>query len=608
MAITLQSLLDDASRATDPADRKGAVKAALSGEGVDRAQVDGMLNEAVESFQTLNDSEPTTKDEVLALELLAEVIGVAREVTNDLDAQDAEIANRRSELAAQVLGDDTSNEAADADEQSETPDEGDGDAGAEVVAEAEAVAAEAAAPAGVTAAARMPRIDLAAIKAKAPADTEPAPGPEPRAVITAAAGGRDTNVGQRLDLDGMVAAAISKIESMPRDFSYARGETRPSNINPVRVSAGIAQIRGDWPAELVASGQGADDNDVIENAVNQARLPGGGIVAAGGWCAPSETIYELAPLLADANAGLYSFPEIQAKRGGIRTTTGVDFASVWGGNVGLIQTEAQAIANTAKVFYRPGCPEFTERRLDVIYSGLEVGFLQDNAYPEVTRQTIEGVMAVHAHRVNASSIARAVAQSTEVDLTTVLGPSAAGSVLNGLELQIVDIRYKYRMPENATIEVKAPFWLKPVIRADLALRAGDGSVVDVSDAEITAFFAKRGAVVEFGYDWQDAYSTNPAAGFGKAAALTAFPTSVDLLMYPAGTFVRARGEVVNLDTVYDSENLAENDYLRLFLEEKIMVHKRAYESRLVKLPLAVNGATGSALVLDGNGKVVPVEP
>ena len=83
--------------------------------------------------------------------------------------------------------------------------------------------------------------------------------------------------------------------------------------------------------------------------------------------------------------------------------------------------------------------------------------------------------------------------------------------------------------------------------------------------------------------------------------MTAFPTTVNALIYPAGTFVRGRGEVVNLEAVYDSTNIIKNDFLRLFVEEKILVHKRQYKAINVKFGLGVRGAVAIGQVLDHGG-------
>lgn len=86
------------------------------------------------------------------------------------------------------------------------------------------------------------------------------------------------------------------------------------------------------------------DNDAdaaIAFAVDQSRLPGGSLVAAGGWCAPSETLYDLCEL--ESRDGLLSLPEVNVRRGGIRYTMGPDWVDIFA-NTGFSFTEAQDIA------------------------------------------------------------------------------------------------------------------------------------------------------------------------------------------------------------------------------------------------------------------------
>ena len=578
--LDLQAILDSATAGSEntPAERAAAVKAALNADGVGRSDIEALLNEAVEKFGALNAEESLDSDGINGLELLGEVILTSREVQTSLDAAEAEAKAKRDDLASRVLGDAPADDPA-------TPDSdgGTSDGGTEAAVETDA------APEVVTASAGRSRFNLGRIKN----DTTPAPAETTsNLTITAAAGVRGVENGSNLNLDGLVAAVSARIDGMPR--GGAKGY----------VKDGVAQIHMAFPDELVASGN--NDQSVLDHAGDQSRMSGG-LVASGGWCAPSETLYDLAPSLADPNAGLLDVPDIQVKRGGIRTTEGVSFASVWAGNAGLKQTEAQAEANTAKSLYRPTCPTFTETRLDVIYSGIVVGFLQNNAYPEVTKDAIAGVTAVHAHRVNAETIKRIADGSTSVDLTSKIGPSATGSTLNGLALQIVDYRYRFRAPESLVLDVVLPLWVKSVLRADYSLREGI-PLENVTDQVIDTWFSSRGARVQWVYDYQDAFTTTPAAGFGGATAITDYPTSVEALVYASGTWVRGRGEVVNLDTVYDSEMTKVNDYLQLFMEEKILVRKRAYQSLKVKVALGVNGTVGAAQVLDSNGKVVPVTP
>jgi hypothetical protein len=52
-------------------------------------------------------------------------------------------------------------------------------------------------------------------------------------------------------------------------------------------------------------------------------------------------------------------------------------------------------------------------------------------------------------------------------------------------------------------------------------------------------------------------------------------------------------DVVRLDTVYDSTNLALNQYTQLFTEEGILVAKRGFEARRIKATIDPSGTTSA---------------
>ncbi|QCG77830.1 major capsid hexamer protein [Gordonia phage SmokingBunny] len=632
MELTLQDLLDAAhgageeGQAPTPEQRATAIREKLA--GADRPAIEALQDEAIEKWGELNATDPTDEEGLAGLEALTEFVQVTRSVQSDLDAADEQARARRAEMEAKIKGtkgdaeggEDEGAEGENAGEGGEG--EGDGGQGADDSAaaatesaaegadggqgaEGAAAAAAEAAPAAeaVVASAKRNRFDLAAIGKRTPKPKPQAEDERPRGFsITAAARVRGYETGQALDLDGVTAAAQARIENMPR------------GVKGLVQQEDIAHFKVEYPEELTASFK--DDNALLDYAGDQSRLASnrgkGSLVAAGGWCAPSDTLYELSPVLADATAGLVDVAEISVKRGGIRTTEGADYAAIYsGGEVGIRETEAQAIANAddpdyEKVLYRVPCTEFVEKRAGVVYTGIEAGILQNSAYPELTRQHVEAAMAAHAHRVNELTIADMVALSTPVDLTQELGPSVTASVLNGIELIIVDLRYRYRAPESMTLEVVLPIWLKLHVRADLALRSGI-KFEQVTNEQINAFFTARGARVQWVYDWQDAFS-GVANGFGSATVKETFATSVKAMVYPAGTFVRGRGEVISLGVTYDSVNVRKNDYLEMFQEEKLLVHKRAYKSLVVTLPLAVNGVTSAPRELVHGGPIAPETP
>lgn len=354
---------------------------------------------------------------------------------------------------------------------------------------------------------------------------------------------------------------------------------------------------------------GVDPMAVLDHAANERRLTGGSLraameasvragrslTAAVGWCAPSETIYDLCAL--ETVDGILDIAEVQATRGGffIPEDGGPNFASIFdsiGDDGDVILSEYQIENGTLKVCTEIPCPPFVEVRLDVAYICLTGSLLQRRGYPEAVTRFSQGAMVALAHKVNESVIARIVAASGgPTVIPTVAGSDdAASQLLSAVEIAIEDIKYRNRMARSATIEVVLPAWVIAPIRAALARRQGV-AMINVSDAQILEAFTTRNAVPRFVYDWQDAFS-GLVGGPGGASPLTEFPDSVQFLAYPAGTWVKPVRDVVNLDTVYDNALLTQNQYTALFAEDGFNVLQLCPESRLYQVGLDVAGIVG----------------
>ncbi|QHN28031.1 hypothetical protein GII33_20700 [Gordonia pseudamarae] len=150
-----------------------------------------------------------------------------------------------------------------------------------------------------------------------------------------------------LGLEYLVAVAVA---------AKSVQEAADKHVDEIRARRAelAAKVLGDTTADT----DSADADQGVEDAAKPAvvipaaadvscyagaqNLDYTGLVAAGGWCDPSEMICDLVDLLAGRKTGLLSVPEIQAKRGGIRTAMNLGFAKVWAGNAGLIQTDVQA--------------------------------------------------------------------------------------------------------------------------------------------------------------------------------------------------------------------------------------------------------------------------
>lgn len=587
--MTLQELLDLIA-----AGNSEALAAALQDPDIDLGELESA---ALAAFQDIRarQADGLTAEDLTALEALADGVEAVRGETTRRETVRAEQQAAADAIAARI---DPPAPAAERDGDGEGTGaegtaEGEGGAAAPEVGAGEgaggepgdgqaaeqpqavAAAGTPPAPAAPAVPAARPRVNLSAIRRQAPAATPPRVA---GAALLAAANVPNLNAGSEIDMDALAAAAISRFGTMPT----------PSQNYQGRIQHGLAMIRKEFPEELYADGSA--DDEVLALAADERRLQGGSLVAAGSWCAPSETWYDIA-CERETMAGMLSIPEVMAARGGIRWTQGPDFSELYSHSGYFIMTEAQADAAEEKPCFEIPCTDFDECRLDAIGVCLSAGILTNRAWPELISRFIRGTLVAHAHRYNAETIRRIVAGSTPVALPASIF-SAAVDTLGAIELQIWDYRYRHRMSPEATLEMVAPYWLLGVLRSDLAKRNGFDNPLNVSDAMIREWFTLRGASPQWVYDWQDGYGTPPGT-IGGATPPTEWPDEVQILLYAAGTWVRATQDIITLDAVYDSTLFKINRYNALFTEEGLCVIQRCPDSRLLTVPLCPTGRSGA---------------
>lgn len=349
--------------------------------------------------------------------------------------------------------------------------------------------------------------------------------------------------------------------------------------NGVTTTAKFAYLDRAVDPKLVAT----DEQSLVaavEHAVDESRLEGGSLVAAAGWCAPSETTYEFLPTLQASN--LLSLPEVAISRGGLRFPVEPDFSALY--EAGRYQmTEAEAISGTTKECVEIPCPDMEELRLDVMWTCVTGNLLQNKGWPELTSKFIAEAMKAHAHRLSAARLA-AVLDASDEAAVGVPEIGAVGTILNAIELHAEDLRIKYRLGRQ-TVEGIAPVWLRTVLRADLAYR-DEVLPQQVTDAMLDQHLADRGVRLQFVADYQtDVIGAGPGS--------LAYPDNVKVVLYPAGTFISSVQQVANLGAIYDSTGLSKNQRTELFIEDGFGVGKRGYESREITIPLDVNGVVGA---------------
>ncbi|MFE7963407.1 major capsid protein [Streptomyces cellulosae] len=382
-----------------------------------------------------------------------------------------------------------------------------------------------------------------------------------------------------------------------------------------RTRVGIARIRRQLPEAFQINNE-RDAEDVIKHACDESRLPGGSLVASAGWCAPSETLYDLCPIRM-TEEGIISLPQVQTRRGGIKFPADFDWSAVWS-SIGFHLTEEEVMAGTEKTCIEVPCPtDWQEFRMEVDGLCLRTPILMERGWPERIEQFMQGALLIHAHKMNARRLWKMEQLSTKIRIpgpqpganegdwiVDPHGPGAVESLLSILELQVQYQRYRDRLPQDATLEMVAPYWLRGILKSDLRKKLGIDNRWSISNEQIDGYLRNVGVNPQYVYDWQDAFE-HPMnqSGFGGPIPLK-WPDSVKIMLYPAGTFFELSDEVINLDGIYDHASLIQNVYTGLFTEEGWQVGRRCMDSYVIELDLCANGLSGSHIPVACN----PTQP
>lgn len=595
------------------------------------ADLGDLRSKAVDAFQTLYAGGEFTDEDLATLGTLTEGIEVLSAEISSREQAAAERAAKAAEMAAKVGADkpaddskpvpaDDAEDDTPADDADDTPAEKKADAAED---EAERQAAEKKAKAAAADVEPEARVDAEpeAVTASTPRGPIKLSGIRrhvhtPAPAITEETSVEDTAKARLTvaDVPGFAADSDASFEDLAvaldrrlqgfNSGAYAAA-ARAGRAMSERHSLAVVRKHFDERA-TVSSPESADA--AMAFAVNEKNLPGGSLVAAGGWCAPSETVYDL--IEDESRDGLISLPEINVTRGGIKFTKGPKFADLYAApSFNFTEEEAKAgkYAPTsatdptnkvgAKPVYNVPCTEFEEVRLSAAGIHVQANLLQQRGYPELVARTIRGALVAHEHKMSERIIASMERQSTAVSMDSgQIG--AAAPILTAIELQVEHYRYAQRLSRSTTLEAVFPYWVHGAIRTDLSRREGV-DLIDINDARIDAWFKARGVNPQFVYDWQ--------ALTGDASAFKAWGASLKFLLYSAGTFVKGGQDVITLDTVYDSVLLGQNDYTALFTEEGYLVAKRGHDARVVTVPLNPNGGTGTGIKLLANGTADPAK-
>jgi hypothetical protein len=548
---------------------------------VDDADLAGLLARAQEAFEAIDDEESITAETVETMTALADAVDAIRSEQVRRAEAAAEARAAAEELRNRII---TPEEAVEeqavepAAEAAEEPVAEVTDEEIQQVIEQESVVAAA---------------DPKPMSIKVPARTRTQPMPEIQPAVkglslVAAADLPGIASGSRISLNDAAKAAIDRSRSFNVD------SMRRSHANGRRTvqSFSLGSVTKEFPEDLKVT-KTADVDEVLKRAVDTSRLPGGSLVAASGWCSPSEVLYDLAEET-ETTDGLYSLPEVQVDRGGLKHTLGPDFQSIFTeSDLSWTFTEDEVEAGDydgygggTKPVYFVECVDFVEDRLNVAGVGIRAGLLMNTAYPEVVERLVRGALVAHEFKQARRKLEVVAAGSTAVAMpANPLGATAP--ILDAIEIQVEDYKQRHRVGRGRSLEAIFPYWVRGAIRSDLSRRLGV-DMLSVSNEQISGYFSQRGVNAQFIYELDDLT--------GDAADRTAWPTDFKFLLYLEGTWIAGTQAVITLENVFDSALVEQNIYTQLFTEEGWLVAKRFHDSRVVTVNIDPSGLTAGGVV------------
>ena len=451
-----------------------------------------------------------------------------------------------------------------------------------------------------------PRLNpsLSGIRGAGPAQTPPGSGFQ-QGTLTASVGLPGTfEAGAKID---SIDSLGRLFETRARNMADQGGRYQARRNGDPFGGVQVASVRHDWGKDVFGdeSSQTAIDEyrERVTGMASESKMES--LVAAGGWCAPSQIRYDFFNIACED--GMIDLPTFGVERGGIQFPVSPSLADTFSpaipwytafsnATVPWLWTEGDDIlavtGSPTKPCIRVPCSTMSNVRLECYGICLTAGNLADNAWPESTRNFLRLLMSAHYHASNARYISTISALATQITgCSTTATNAATATILDSAELGGWDIRSKFGMCETDVIESVYPAWSLGAIRADLAKRMGiaPNDAFNVSNADIASWLDVRRIRAQFVQDYQVRAAGQP----GAATPITSYPTVMRNLMYPAGTVARGNGMTLDLGVVRDSTLNARNDFTAAWMEECHLIARFGHEVREYTNAICPSGMTGA---------------
>lgn len=382
----------------------------------------------------------------------------------------------------------------------------------------------------------------------------------PRVALTASA---DLGAGGIADVKSLTAAFQKRNEAL--------GSTRPSQGRTTYPIASFNTHRDDRPT--VTGGDFALNDSVFSQVMRdaqseakrqvEAQRTGKALVAAGGFCAPAEPIYDLFSI--GGRGGGVNLPVVNAPRGRVTyvaSPTYEDFRTnpAWYDAVGEDYTAAEDAADTVKDVFVIDCPEASTCSVVAHPAIVQASNFQGRFYPEYIRRISDLTGVAHFHKVNSFKISALVSNAVVHNVADTNG-GAYPQTFQALRFHAALMRETYRLDISTVLELAVPHWVIDALATD---RIARDSTTDfaVARAAVMADINSIGLRVQELYDWAGQNLSGDQPG---TTAQGNFPATADLLMWVPGSAVLLDGGMLNLGEVRDSTLNNTNNY-QTFME------------------------------------------
>jgi hypothetical protein len=369
----------------------------------------------------------------------------------------------------------------------------------------------------------------------------------------------------------------------------------------------VARLSYDYPPERVLQ------KDVAAG-VNSARIDAvtepTALTAAGGLCAPLETLYDINVVGVTQRPIRDALARFAVDRGGIQYRMPMDALTMTDGlGIWTVDNDEAVTGDPetdpAKTCAVIDCPGVVDAVVYSTYLCLQYPNFSARFDREWVDATTRAAMVAWARFAENQLLSRILAGSKLIYQDTVV--SATRDVLVAIDKTVAYYRNRHRLDSMVPLRMILPRWVLDLFRADMARGfPGDLEALAVADATIMGWFRARGVNVTFHLDGLAGATVNSQAipnqfyaNVAAGAVIPEFIDKIDAVLFAEGDWLYLDGGTLDLGLVRDSALNRINRYQQ-FVENFEGVAFNGIESLRMVLTVFPRGAVV--------GTIPPLDP